>query len=192
MKAIKMIKHLMPLFASVTMVLSGVMNTQADDKQTAATKPRCAVIAGQKAPAFQAQALSGRTIKFPKDYKGKVVLLDFWATWCRPCREELPNVVAAYQKYHPSGFEIVSVSLDLPRKGPDLLQFLKEHGMTWPQVYDGAAAKTPVAVEYGVHGIPCPVLVDGDTGTVLAVGAEALGHRLTRVLETALATKIKK
>jgi peroxiredoxin len=158
-------------------------------QQSAAGKLRCAVAAGEKAPAFQAQTLTGQTISFPDDYKGKVVLLDFWATWCPPCRAELPNVAATYRKFHTNGFEIVSVSLDQSGKGPELSDFLKEHDMTWPQIYDGSDWKGAITVQYGVHAIPCPVLVDGDTGKVLATGADAVGHRLTRVLQTALAAK---
>jgi thiol-disulfide isomerase/thioredoxin len=192
MKAATMMSHLTLWFTAAAIIVFGIIITKAEDNQTAATKPRCAVTAGEKAPAFQARTVDGKTINFPDDYKGKVVLLDFWATWCGPCRRELPNVTAAYQKYHTNGFEIVSVSMDAPRQGPALLQFFKEHGMTWPQIYDGTSGKTLAAVKYGVQGIPCPVLVDGDTGIVLAVGADAIGHRLTRVLEPALAAKNKK
>ena len=64
--------------------------------------------------------------------------------------------------------------------------------MTWPQIYDGQASKTPVAVQYGVHAIPCPVLVDGDTGIIIATDTGALGIRLTKALESALAAKAKK
>ena len=119
-------------------------------------------------------------------------MLDFWATWCGPCRHELPNVVATYKKYHDKGFEVLSVSLDRPYQGAALLQFIKANHMTWPQIYDGRYSKAAVAVEYGVHAIPCPVVVDGDTGTVLASGADAIGHRLTRVLDKAFADKAKK
>lgn len=152
---------------------------------------RAAVVAGQKAPPFHLTPINGPKINFPGDYKGKVVLLDFWATWCGPCRHELPNVVAAYQKYHDKGFDVVSVSLDLPGQGPQLLQFMRDHKMTWPQIYDGGYWKAAVAVEYGVRAIPCPVVVDGNTGKILAVGVDAVGHRLDQVVESALAAKGK-
>lgn len=153
---------------------------------------RSAVSAGQKAFAFHVKTVDGQTVNFPDDYKGKVVLLDFWATWCPPCRAELPRVVAAYNQYHSKGFEIVSVSLDQPGQGPALLQFIKDNNMTWPQIYDGRYWKAAVAVQYGVHAIPCPVLVDGDTGVIIATDTGALGHQLTKALDTALAAKAKK
>jgi thiol-disulfide isomerase/thioredoxin len=152
---------------------------------------RANVLAGQKAPIFKVKTVYGKPVNFPDDYKGKVVLLDFWATWCPPCREELPNVVAAYQKYHDKGFEVLSVSLDKPMQGSALLQFVHDHNMTWPQIYDGQYWNAAVAVEYGVHGIPCPVLVDGDTGTILAVGVDALGTSLDDKIKTTLAAKGK-
>jgi peroxiredoxin len=153
---------------------------------------RCAVSAGQNAPMFQARTVYGQTVNFPADYKGKVVLLDFWATWCPPCREEIPNVVATYQKFHQYGFDVLSVSLDEPRQGPALLQFLRERNMTWPQIYDGRYWKAAVAVEYGVKAIPCPILVDGDTGKIIAQGPDALGDRLPELVEKALAAKGRK
>ena len=64
--------------------------------------------------------------------------------------------------------------------------------MTWPQIYDGKSSKTPAAVQYGVHAIPCPVLVDGDTGMILATDQGALGNRLARAVDSALAAKAKK
>lgn len=153
---------------------------------------RASVVAGQKAPTFHLTPINGAKINFPDDYKGKVVLLDFWATWCGPCRRELPNVVSAYQKYHDKGFEVVSVSLDESGQGPQVLQFMQQNGMTWPQIYDGGFWKAAVAVEYGVRSIPCPVVVDGDSGKILAVGVDALGDQLPKLLDSALAGKTGK
>jgi len=166
-------------------VLISIAVAKADDV-------RSAVSAGQKAPAFQARTIDGQIINFPGDYKDKVVLLDFWATWCGPCREELPNVVATYRKFHSYGFDAVSVSLDEPRVGPAFLQFIRANGMAWPQIYDGLYWKTPVALEYGIKAIPCPVLVDGDTGKIIAQGPEALGEQLPLLVEKNLAAKGRK
>ncbi len=152
---------------------------------------RSTVASGQTAPAFEEKTVEGKTLKFPDDYKGKVVLLDFWATWCGPCRKELPNVRAAYEQYHSKGFDIVGVSLDQAQQGPKLIKFTQDNNMSWPQVYDGQYWKSAVAVKYGVHAIPCPILVDGDTGMVLADGREALGQKLDAAIEKALAAKGK-
>ena len=156
------------------------------------TKPRSGISAGQKALSFRATTLDGKTINFPEDYKGKVVLLDFWATWCPPCRAELPKVTAAYEQFHEKGFEVISVSLDHAKQGPMLLQFVKDNKMTWSQIYDGRYWKAAIAQQYGVKSIPCPVVVDGDTGVIIATDNNALGQRLTKALNAGLAAKAKK
>jgi len=148
--------------------------------------------AGQPAPAFESKAVAGNVIKFPEAYKGKVVLLDFWATWCAPCRAELPNVVAAYQQFHSQGFEVLGISLDRPKTGPQLIQFTQENKMPWPQIYDGKYWKADLAVKYGIRSIPRAILVDGDTGIILAEGKDARGHHLAAAIEKALAEKKKK
>lgn len=186
MKTHTLQRYSVPVFVGVLAAGLGAALLAADHQA------RSAVAAGQTAPAFQVKTIDGQPLKFPGDYKGKVVLLDFWATWCGPCRKELPNVVAAYNELHSKGFEIIGISLDRPQQGPSVVNFTKVNNMPWPQVYDGQYWKAAVAVEYGVHAIPCPVLVDGDTGTILAEGTQVLGQRLSHAVEKALAAKQKK
>jgi len=91
--------------------------------------------------------------------KGKVVLIDFWASWCGPCRKENPNVVAIYGKYHDKGFEVFSVSLDKDRDG--WLKAIAKDNLTWPNhVSDLKYWRSAGALAYGVTGIPFTVLVD--------------------------------
>ena len=100
--------------------------------------------------------------------KGKVVLVDFWATWCPPCRGEVPNVVAAYQKYHDKGFEIVGVSLDQDKDA--LMSFTKDHGMVWPQYFDGLGWDNAVSKSFGIQSIPAMWLV-GKDGKLITTNA---------------------
>jgi peroxiredoxin len=158
---------------------------------SAAAAPASGYTAGQKAPAFQAKATDGKTINFPGDYKGKVVLLDFWATWCGPCRLEMPNVVAAYNEYHAKGFEVLGISLDKENASAALAQFTSANKMPWPQIFDGQFWKAAVAQQYGIHSIPRPILVDGDTGVILAEGPEARGENLGPAIKKGLEAKTK-
>lgn len=99
--------------------------------------------------------------------KGKVVLVDFWATWCGPCVGELPNLRKAYEKYHAKGFEIVGVSLDDDDRKA-FGAFLEKNGIKWPQAYDGKGWSTAIARQYEIRGIPTNVLFDRD-GNVAAL-----------------------
>lgn len=101
----------------------------------------------------------GKDIKIA-DYKGKVVMVDFWAAWCGPCMAEAPNVVKAYEKYHPKGFEIIGISLD--KSKDDMEKAMKEKGMTWRQYFDGLYWQSKVGRAYGINAIPATYLVGPD------------------------------
>jgi thiol-disulfide isomerase/thioredoxin len=119
------------------------------------TERRIAV--GTEPIAFSVKGLKGEPLS-PARYKGKVLLIDFWATWCGPCIAEMPNVKNVYGKYHNDGFEIVGISLDQSREKLDA--YLKQNRIEWPQFFDGKWWNNEVAQMYGVQSIPTTLLVD--------------------------------
>jgi peroxiredoxin len=151
------------------------------------TKPRPNLVAGAKALPFEAKTTDGDTVHFPDKYKGKLVLMDFWATWCPPCREEVPHLAAAYEKFHAQGLEVLGVSLDQANASEKLAQFTKENHMPWPEVYDGKYWGSAVAQMYFIESIPHPFLVDGNTGTIVAEGDDLRGEALAATIAKALA-----
>jgi len=149
----------------------------------AAKKIQDSLVVGTKLPDFNETDVAGQPFSIAS-HKGKVVLVDFWATWCGPCRAELPNVIAAYQKYHAKGFDIVGVSLDEDK--PQLLSFIKDQNMTWPQYFDGQRWENKLAVKYGIQSIPATFLLDGE-GKI--IGKNLRGDALEQALASALANK---
>jgi thiol-disulfide isomerase/thioredoxin len=143
-------------------------------------KIRRALADGTKFPDFAEKDLQGNPLSVAK-YKGKLVLVDFWATWCGPCVGELPSVIRAYNKYHADGFEIIGISLDMDEQ--KLKSFLKTKAITWAQYFDGKGWQNKLAAKYGIQSVPATFLLDGD-GKIIGqdLRGEALEEALAKTL----------
>lgn len=128
------------------------------------------IVKGQAAPEFTATAIGNKKINFPADYKGKIVLLDFWATWCLPCHREIPYLKKANSEFAGDDFAILGVSLDKQRNRSEdrVERFTKKREMNWANIY---TTGTEISQAYKVFSIPTALLIDGDTGKVLERGA---------------------
>ena len=161
-----------------TQAAEQIPQTIAQIEAKAAAEAATAV--GKPFPPFKETSADGTVIDLAA-YRGKIVLIDFWATWCGPCVAELPHVREAYEKYHAQGFEIIGVSLD--KEADKLAAFTKENKMTWLQYFDGQGWKNKLAQTYGINSIPATFLLDGE-GKIVAKGlrGEALAQKLAELL----------
>jgi thiol-disulfide isomerase/thioredoxin len=127
-------------------------------------------------------AVDGRTVDLAK-LKGKVVLVDFWATWCGPCVAEIPHVVEAYNKYHDQGFEIVGLSFDRAGDKDKLIKFTKDKEMPWPQYFDGKFWENDFGQQFNIRSIPAMWLI-GKDGNLADVNArQDLADKVAQLLE---------
>jgi thiol-disulfide isomerase/thioredoxin len=130
---------------------------------------------GKPALPFTATTMAAETIEFPKHYAGKIVMLDFWATWCGPCIGEIPNMKAAYSRWNKVGFEILGISFDAEGEEEKIKAFLEKNELPWSQIYEGKQWDTTLGRLHDVSGIPFVLLVDGDSGNILATSRELRG-----------------
>lgn len=149
--------------------------------QAVANAAQKALAVGKVFPDFQEKDLNGKPLSIA-GFKGKVVLIDFWATWCGPCIAELPSVKKAYEQYHSKGFEIIGISLDSDKA--KLTSFIEKEHMTWPQYFDGKGWQSKLGQQYGVNSIPATYLLDGE-GKIVAknLRGEALAREVGKLLD---------
>ena len=121
---------------------------------------------GKVAPDFSAPSPDGTNISL-SDIQGKVTIIDFWASWCGPCRKENPNVVKVYQKYHDQGLEIINVSLDRAGHKDKWLKAIKDDQLTWHHVSNLNYFNDPIAKLYHIQAIPATYILDA-SGTIVA------------------------
>ena len=121
---------------------------------------------GNKAPNFSAPTPEGDLLEL-NDVLGKVTLIDFWASWCKPCRVENPNIVRVYEKYHDKGFNALGVSLDRDGDKDKWIQAIADDNLSWAQVSHLQFWQDPVAQQYGIRAIPAAFLLD-ENGVIVA------------------------
>ncbi len=142
-----------------------------------------AVSIGATAPEFTQNDPEGNPIAL-SSFRGKYVLIDFWASWCGPCRAENPHVVKAYNEYKDKNFTILGVSLDQPNAKDKWLKAIADDGLTWPQVSDLKFWKNEAAALYAVRAIPQNFLLDPE-GKIIAknLRGDALAAKLAEVIK---------
>ncbi len=130
---------------------------------------------------FKVKSSEGQELSLEK-FKGKVVLLDFWASWCGPCREDIPEVRRIWKKYSGDQFVILGINLDTNRDSFE--NYMKQEEITWPQYYDGRGWNNQLSMLYSVRGIPHTVLIDQE-GIIRAVGLRGprLANRIGELLK---------
>jgi len=177
---------------SLAMIISIHQQVEAE------AKIKSSLAIGAKFPDFSVQDLAGQPLSIATG-KGKLVLINFWATWCAPCVAELPTLEKVYAKYHHQGFDIIGVNVD--RNKDKLTDFLKAQALPWPEYFQdhgpaesriislGLPSDNELAAKCGVGGVPCNFLLDHN-GTILGVDLRedefetAVAHALARLDET--------
>lgn len=150
-------------------------------KELALWKERKRDLVGETMLDFTLKSNEGKTVRF-SEFKGKYVLVDFWASWCGPCRKENPNVLAAYNRYKDKNFTVLGISLD-DDEG-EWKKAIQKDKLPWTQVSDLKGFENEVAVRYGIYSIPMTFLVDPDGKIITTkLRAEGLHKKLAELLD---------
>jgi peroxiredoxin len=170
-----MFNQMTPDIAKITKYYNGLDKSVKDTKHgkkikknlDALSKPVATVAPieiGTIAPDFSAPNPDGKVVSL-KESKGKVTIIDFWASWCKPCRQENPNMVALYKEFHPKGLNIVSISLD--KKAEEWKKAIANDKLTWTNISNLKDFEDPIAVQYAIKLIPSTIIIDA-SGKVIA------------------------
>lgn len=146
-------------------------------------------VVGSRLAPCRLAALEGSEISMPDDYRDKIVLLTFWATWCKPCLDHMPELARTRNRLQPAGVELLGICLDEEAQREAALEGVHRQSATWRHAFDGRGTKGELAQAFGITALPAYVILDGTTGKVLATRDEVKTGRIDESLNRILAIR---